>query len=109
MVRRGIPTAYRAQVWLVASGARMMQAANPTLFKELVEAVERDDGTAISSEVRDQIAKDLPRTLPSNLHYHRHNLESHAAMRRVLMAYAMHNMLVGYCQGMNVLCGVLLL
>ena len=56
---------------MVASGAKMFKDANPTLFAELVEAVELDQGQGmtISSEIGDQIAKDLPRTLPNNVFF----------------------------------------
>jgi len=111
MTRGGIPNPYRAQVWLVASGAKMMQAANPTLYTDLIEAIQRDNGQGltIAREVVDQIAKDLPRSLPHHILFRGNNQDTQAAMRRVLTAYALHNMTVGYCQGMNVLCGLLLL
>ena len=32
----------------MASGAKMMQAANPTLYTELVEAIQRDDGQGLT-------------------------------------------------------------
>ncbi|KXZ48876.1 hypothetical protein GPECTOR_25g461 [Gonium pectorale] len=50
---------------------------------------------------------DLPRTFPG--HPYLSCAETgQAAMRRILTAYSLHNPLVGYCQGLNFVAGVIL-
>jgi len=45
-----------------------------------------------------QIELDLLRTLPNNKHYAMADCEGIAKLRNVLVAYSIHNPLVGYCQ-----------
>lgn len=52
----------------------------------------------------EQIDKDLHRTFPNHPAM---DEAGRAALRRVLTAYAAHNPVVGYCQGMNFLAGAL--
>ena len=61
----------------------------------------------VPSPFDDQIAKDLRRTLPSHPRYQ--NPDARRALARVLRAYALWHPDIGYCQGMNFLCGTLLL
>lgn len=51
--------------------------------------------------------QDLPRTFPSNLWMK--GEEGQAALRRVLLAFSVHNHEVGYCQSMNYIAALLLL
>ena len=51
--------------------------------------------------------QDLPRTFPSNTWMATE--EGRAALRRVLLAYSVHEPGVGYCQGMNYIVSMLLL
>jgi len=55
----------------------------------------------------EQIRKDVPRTFPG--HAQLDSPAQRAALERVLRAFAAANPRVGYCQGMNFVCGVLLL
>ena len=45
-----------------------------------------------------QIELDLLRTLPNNRHYDRPHADGIAKLRRVLLAYSVHNPDVEYCQ-----------
>ena len=45
-----------------------------------------------------QIELDLLRTLPNNKHYDHQNADGIAKLRRVLLAYSVHNPDVEYCQ-----------
>eukprot|EP00658_Telonema_sp_P-2_P054831 TRINITY_DN4360_c0_g1_i4.p1 TRINITY_DN4360_c0_g1~~TRINITY_DN4360_c0_g1_i4.p1 ORF type:complete len:848 (-),score=247.34 TRINITY_DN4360_c0_g1_i4:342-2885(-) len=109
MTRGGIPTQFRPSVWLVSTGANMIKEANPNLYAELVEAIDRDSQQGLMPQVYDQVAKDLYRSIPNNIYFRSANAHCFGALKRVLLAYALHNMSVGYCQGMNVLCSMLLL
>ena len=48
--------------------------------------------------IEKQIELDLLRTLPNNKHFGNINSEMIQKLRRVLRAYARHNISVGYCQ-----------
>jgi hypothetical protein len=54
-----------------------------------------------------EIEKDLKRTFPDNALFE--SKEGLDMLRRVLVAYSIHNARVGYCQSMNFVCALLLL
>ncbi|EKX33299.1 hypothetical protein GUITHDRAFT_58412, partial [Guillardia theta CCMP2712] len=54
-----------------------------------------------------QITKDLKRTLPNHDRYKTD--EAQSALGRVLRAYSLWHPTIGYCQGMNFVCAILLL
>jgi Ca2+-binding EF-hand superfamily protein len=93
----GIPSALRPRVWMAFCGAaRHRRRFGAEHYASLVARLER-----ASSPTSEEIAKDISRTLPK-LKF------SLAALERILNAYALHSPHVGYCQGMNVVCGALL-
>merc|ERR1739848_806954 len=55
------------------------------------------------------IELDLLRTLPNNKHYDNPNADGIPKLRRVLLAYSVHNPDVEYCQGFNRLVAIALL
>jgi len=55
-----------------------------------------------------QIEKDLPRTFPGHPFFAPDAPGTHV-LRRVLLAYSLHNPKIHYCQGMNFVAGLLLL
>ena len=69
--------------------------------------------------VAEQIAKDLHRTFPENVHFRSRfdeELNTHVdvkeniiKMEAVLKAYSVHNKDAGYCQGLNYITGMCLL
>ena len=61
----------------------------------------------VSSPFREQIEKDLRRTLPTNTHFQKE--EGIDALRCVLLAYSERNQTLGYCQSMNFISAILLL
>ncbi|KAK9808174.1 hypothetical protein WJX73_005269 [Symbiochloris irregularis] len=100
--RLGIPVQHRPWAWPALSGAdarKRKQMAG--YFDAMVHRGEVD------SEVAHQIELDLPRTYPSNRWVA--SEEGMDALRRVLVAYSVHQPSVGYCQGMNYLAAILLL
>lgn len=98
LVYLGVPAPLRPRLWVMLSGAHHERRKHPKdYYRSLVRKYRSTQST-----VRNEIAKDLDRTLPS-LHF------DLSALERVLNAYAVHNPVLGYCQGMNFICGALLL
>jgi len=56
-----------------------------------------------------QIELDLLRTLPNNKHFNTPTSDGIDPLRRVLVAYSIHNPTIGYCQGLNRIAAVALL
>ena len=103
LVRKGIPPELRGSVWQVLSGSDDRQAAHkPGYYEELVRKAEATDNGSMA-----EIEKDLRRTFPDNHLYE--SEEGLAMLRRVLLAYSVHNPVVGYCQSMNFICALCLL
>ncbi|KAI9433667.1 TBC-domain-containing protein, partial [Lactarius indigo] len=101
LVRGGVPLAYRAKVWLEASGALEMQ--EPGEFAELLALMDSDGGGVVR-----EIDKDVGRTMPLNMFFGGDGVGVQK-LRRVLIAYSRRNPAVGYCQGMNLVASTLLL
>lgn len=104
VIRRGVPIAYRGAVWSELSMANHYRRSLGTDYYQL--CLERAD-TDLPSQVRTDVEKDVDRTFPDHDHFRSGGGEK--VLRRVLMAYAIHNGEVGYCQGLNFVAGVLLL
>lgn len=109
-IRKGIPGAHRGlvinffhfflemnlkyfflkKVWLALSGAEDMKNSDPNLYQRLLVAAQ-------SSEVKEIIKMDLPRTFPDNIFFNNtpcHQLQ----LYNILLAFAHQNKVVGYCQ-----------
>jgi hypothetical protein len=103
LVRKGIPAELRGQLWSLLSGAREKQSLSPSnYYFDLLSRANCD-----SSPSAAEIEKDLHRTFPDNALY-----ESSAGLsmlRRVLLAFSLHNPTIGYCQSMNFLTALALL
>ncbi|KAK2744846.1 hypothetical protein FQN57_004170 [Myotisia sp. PD_48] len=102
LVLAGIPVAYRAKIWSECSGANALRV--PGYYDDLVKghtAIEADPG-AIA-----QIGMDIHRTLTDNIFFRKG--PGVAKLNEVLLAYSRRNPEVGYCQGMNLITGSLLL
>ena len=99
LVLGGIPVAYRAKIWAECSGASALRV--PGYYDDLV-ASDMDDPTIVA-----QIQMDIHRTLTDNIFFRKG--PGVAKLNEVLLAYARRNPEVGYCQGMNLIAGSLLL
>lgn len=117
-VRKGIPHAQRAKVWMHYSGASKKLQENPGRYSLFLELTENDT----NNEYADAIDKDLHRTFPDNSYFAcdvqqtdgstRMEPESNVKiqqLRRVLLAFSVHSPDIGYCQSLNFLAGFLLL
>ena len=80
LVRGGVPLAYRAKVWLEASGALEMQ--EPGEFAELLARADSDGGGVVR-----EIDKDVGRTMPLNMFFGGDGVGVQK-LRRVLIAYS---------------------
>lgn len=102
LVLGGIPVAYRAKVWSECSGASALRV--PGYYDDLVKGVVLPvpDPSVVA-----QIDMDIHRTLTDNVFFRKGpGVEK---LKEVLLAYSRRNPEVGYCQGMNLIAGSLLL
>ncbi|CAG0914429.1 unnamed protein product [Notodromas monacha] len=104
MIQAGIPHSLRAQVWLRISGALVKKLSSDSSYSEIVKASTSDQLTAAK-----QIEKDLLRTLPTNVCFASLNSPGIPKLRRILRAIAWLYPQIGYCQGMGVIVGSILL
>jgi hypothetical protein len=99
LVLGGIPVVYRPKIWAECAGAAALRI--PGYYEDLLN---RDDHDPL---VVSQIAMDINRTLTDNIFFRKGpGVEK---LKEVLLAYAQRNPEVGYCQGMNMIAGALLL
>eukprot|EP00741_Cyanophora_paradoxa_P023409 tig00021582_g22615.t1 len=101
LVLGGIPPDIRLKVWRVCFDDKI-PARPEAEYRALVER-----GQDPSLPFQDQIEKDLKRTFPGNPNFEAKSTQD--ALRRVLQAYAARNSDIGYCQGLNLIGGLLLL
>ncbi|KAL1955449.1 hypothetical protein VTO42DRAFT_8543 [Malbranchea cinnamomea] len=102
LVLGGIPVAYRAKIWSECSGASALRI--PGYYDELVKGTTTGDS---DPAIVSQIEMDIHRTLTDNIFFRKGPGVS--KLREVLLAYSRRNPEVGYCQGMNLIAGSLLL
>ncbi|KAG0003513.1 hypothetical protein BGZ80_010225 [Entomortierella chlamydospora] len=101
LIRGGIPVAYRNKIWQEVSGALDMR--QPGYYKELLSRQSLE-----SCQCWGDIELDLHRTFPTNVLFGPGG-QGIEKLKNILIAYSLHNPTVGYCQGMNLLAGTLLL
>ncbi|KAJ3086470.1 hypothetical protein HK102_013072 [Quaeritorhiza haematococci] len=102
LVRIGLPSSLRGEMWEVTSGSMYKRYINPGYYDRLHK--EHAGTTSLSTE---EIEKDLNRSLPEYDGYQTD--EGINALRRVLYAYSYHDPELGYCQAMNIVVSVLLI
>lgn len=100
-VRKGIPMNLRKKCWMFFSGAVNYQQENTFKYSTLKERPE-------NSTIIETIKIDLPRTFPDNIYFTTEDALQQQ-LYNVLVAFAMQNSEVGYCQGLNYIAGLLLL
>ncbi|KAG8190687.1 hypothetical protein JTE90_001295 [Oedothorax gibbosus] len=102
-VRKGIPNSHRGSIWSYISGAKELKEQKPDLYPTLLKS-------PMKQEFIDTIDLDIPRTFPDNIYFKTASSDSkREALRNVLLAFAHHNPLIGYCQGLNFIAGIMLL
>ena len=89
----------------VDNDSNLYKALSPKKYKDYVN----DDKLSLSSSgVRGEIMRDVVRTFPCHP-YFKSGQQGESMLARILQATAIANDSVGYCQGMNFICGALLL
>ncbi|RXK40181.1 hypothetical protein M231_02455 [Tremella mesenterica] len=105
LVRKGIPLAYRSDIWAECSGAKDLMV--PGEYREILKVHEGDVGPFDK-----EIEKDVGRTFPGNVFFGGDG-PGVAKLRRVLIAYSwlvyIHTILMMLMSGMNMLAATLLL
>lgn len=104
LVRSGVPPELRGRVWYACSGASKKQrnATGTEQYSSVISQTSSIEGTQISAD----IDKDLLRTFPEIIA--ESDQEMIQMLRRVLLAYALRNPTIGYCQSMNYIAALLL-
>eukprot|EP00826_Nyctotherus_ovalis_P020843 TRINITY_DN16616_c0_g1_i13.p1 TRINITY_DN16616_c0_g1~~TRINITY_DN16616_c0_g1_i13.p1 ORF type:complete len:901 (-),score=264.27 TRINITY_DN16616_c0_g1_i13:104-2806(-) len=88
----------RLQIWEQVINVKEFDCS----YDEVKEKV-RSSSLSPSKSIRDLIAMDVLRSIPHN------KALDHDSLVNILLAYAIHNKQVEYCQGMNFIAGYLLL
>lgn len=104
LIRAGIPSVFRSQIWWVCSGGADKMKLAPA-DQQYAALPKEDLGTLTPSAF--EIEKDLHRTFPNNDNVS--SADGLIVLRRVLIAYSVRNPTVGYCQSMNFIAAVLLM
>lgn len=102
-IYKGIPNRLRGQVWSLLLGIKTLKKEQAGKYEEMLKLARE-----WSTEIR-QIDADVARQYRDHINYRERYSIKQRSMFYVLAAYSMYNMEVGYCQGMSVLAGLLLL
>ncbi|KAF2360054.1 Pleckstrin domain [Trinorchestia longiramus] len=104
--KRGLPLHFRPRVWklLVDNHVGSLRRQFPETYYEdlLARCIIRpsDDTSSeyVDLKTKKQVELDLLRTLPNNRFYENEYADNIIRLRRVLLAFAVHNREVSYCQ-----------
>ncbi|ELU03415.1 hypothetical protein CAPTEDRAFT_172092 [Capitella teleta] len=112
MIRTGVPMEYRSRVWKACidwRSSNLRLCCGDQHYNALLEQVEIIQSSPVVTPLSRQIEVDLLRTLPDNKHYESCTSAGIPKLRRILLAYSVHNPDVGYCQGLNRVAAIALL
>lgn len=96
-IRKGIPGEHRKHIWMFASNGNDFKEQNPELYTILKQ--KNPPQTIV-----DTIKTDIPRTFPENIFFNS-CVELPEQLFNILVAFALDNPDVGYCQGLNYIVG----
>lgn len=103
MIHQGIPNHLRPELWQVTSGSLYrFKDADQIPYQYFLTQFRGE-----TSEFIPEIERDLHRSLPEHPFFQ--SKEGIDALRNVLTALSWRNSTIGYCQGMNIVCAILLL
>lgn len=80
------------------TGSDKLIEQHPNLYRDLFN---HESEKAINDTIR----IDVPRTFPDNIYFDKYKV----GLYNVLSAFALHNPVVSYCQGLNYIVGILLI
>lgn len=116
-IRKGIPAEWRGGAWWYFAKGHEKLNSNIGLYDKLVEST-----VNLRNKDTEIIERDLNRTFPDNIHFRPEKTNSTLssstitpetpliqALRRVLVAFAIYQPNIGYCQSMNFIAGLLLI
>ena len=106
-ILKGIPDALRGVVWTKMLHIEELKAIYPTYYKDLLDRYQKEEKTDITCD-GGVIDRDLARTFPTQSDFAKRKGITQASLRNVLIAYAIHDKKVQYCQGMNYIVGLFL-
>lgn len=102
-VMKGIPDRLRAAIWKLLLNLDQTLAENVGVYDKMLKFARQ-----YSPDIR-QIDFDVNRQFRNHINYRERYSVKQQSLFRVLAAYSMYNMEVGYCQGMSTVAGVLLM
>ena len=110
LIRRGVPINMRGSVWRAIIMNRIRGNMDGSKHQDYYQALlsNYNPGLALSPAAK-QIELDLLRTLPNNIYYENNHSKGIPKLRRVLLAYSLHNPELEYCQGFNRIAAIALL
>eukprot|EP00026_Physarum_polycephalum_P006769 Phypoly_transcript_06821.p1 GENE.Phypoly_transcript_06821~~Phypoly_transcript_06821.p1 ORF type:complete len:484 (+),score=108.64 Phypoly_transcript_06821:152-1603(+) len=100
LVRHGIPSELRANIWFEKSGASKKKSANPGVYAKYVAQIDED------AHVMEEIQMDIARTFTMHLMFA--NQMTKKMMLRILASFTIRNPNYGYCQNMTFIVGIIL-
>jgi hypothetical protein len=104
LVKLGIPEKFRCKIWFEISGGALMKEIG--YYRGLL--IHATSSADQELPFVKQIELDLCRTMPQNTYFTQSPNSIHK-LRRILIAYSLHNPAIGYCQGFNFICAHLLI
>ncbi|XP_058447017.1 USP6 N-terminal-like protein isoform X2 [Malaya genurostris] len=102
-VLKGIPDRLRAAIWKKLLNIEQAVSDNPGVYEKMLKFARQ-----YSPDIR-QIDVDVNRQFRNHINYRERYSVKQQSLLKVLAAYSMYNMEVGYCQGMSTVAGVLLM
>ncbi|MES1919943.1 hypothetical protein MHBO_001685 [Bonamia ostreae] len=100
-IRKGIPSQFRRVIWQHLSGSFITKLDNPDLYGKIIASKKM-------SPVIFQIEKDINRTYQSGSFSREYEDRFSKSIFNVLNAFSLYCSEIGYCQGMNNICALLL-
>lgn len=102
-VYKGVPNTYRTKMWQKFLNLEEIKSKNKGVYEKFLQIARE-----VSTEAK-QIDKDVNRQFRDHIDFHQRYSIKQISLYKVLVAYSMFNMEIGYCQGMASLAGVLLM
>jgi hypothetical protein len=106
-VCKGVPDCFRDRVWPQLVRMHQLGDEHKEAFEQLLARANKSQDAEMD-KIRECISRDIGRTFPRHIIFHRSGGVGQRALTNVLRAYAALDIEVGYCQGMGFIVGLLL-